>query len=357
MTTAPVPYTGTPTLPPGAAAGPTYGAPPPAVGFGTPGATAPAPGGTPGAVQPPPGFGGGPPVFYPQTQNPQAPYYTQPNAWGGGNQMFAGAQPYLRLISDVGFEYSWLYGSSGTDVSMNNVETFLTFNFPNFLFSPQPLSVTPGFAFHFLDGPAGIAASLPSKVYSGYIDFGWNPRFTERLGAIIDFRAGLYTDFTTTTKQSLRPSGVGLAVIELTPTLQMKLGIEYINRADIKLLPGFGLLWEPNKMTKFDIYFPRPKLAQYLTTLGNTDVWWYVGGEYGGGTWTMNDTVVNTPTSQLVDINDMRVFLGAEWTHPNNLRGHIEIGYVFQREVVYVVTPANNFKPSSTFMMRAGIVW
>ena len=51
--------------------------------------------------------------------------------------------------------------------------------------------------------------------------------------------------------------------------------------------PAGGILWRPNPQTYFDIYFPKPKLAQYLYTVGNTDVWWYLNGEIGGGSWTI----------------------------------------------------------------------
>jgi hypothetical protein len=37
------------------------------------------------------------------------------------------------------------------------------------------------------------------------------------------------------------------------------------------------------------------------------------------------------------------------------LRGHIEAGYVFNRDVVYADTNTPDFKPSDTFMVRGGI--
>ena len=44
--------------------------------------------------------------------------------------------------------------------------------------------------------------------------------------------------------------------------------------------------------------------------MGNQDLWWYVGGEYGGGAWTVER---EGDFSDRIDINDIRVMLGLEW--------------------------------------------
>ncbi len=124
-----------------------------------------------------------------------------------------------------------------------------------------------------------------------------------------------------------------------------------MDRYDTKILPAFGILWVPNPQTRFDIFFPQPKLAQYLTTLGNTDVWWYVNGEYGGGSWNVNMPVGNTN----VDYNDIRVSVGAEWTTLGSWRGYLEVGYVFERELY--ISKALNSSLGDSFMVRGGIAF
>ena len=77
-----------------------------------------------------------------------------------------------------------------------------------------------------------------------------------------------------------------------------------------------------------------------------------MAGEYGGGAWTIERA---DGTTDAVDINDIRISGGLEWTGPRGLTGFFEAGFVFKRQVVYVVTPADSFDPDDTFMMRAGI--
>jgi hypothetical protein len=39
------------------------------------------------------------------------------------------------------------------------------------------------------------------------------------------------------------------------------------------------------------------------------------------------------------------------------IKGFVEAGYVFEREVIYDVVPADNFDPSDTFMLRGGLYY
>jgi hypothetical protein len=103
---------------------------------------------------------------------------------------------------------------------------------------------------------------------------------------------------------------------------------------------------------RFDILFPNPKLTQYITTVGTSELWWYVAGEYGGGAWTIERA---DGSSDRIDINDIRVMLGLEWMSQRGFGGFVEAGFVFEREVIYVVDPSDSFDPDDTFMVRAGI--
>lgn len=315
------------------------------------------PGGTTPALPPPNSFPQYPPVAFPQTPG----MYTPPP--GGAPAPYgAGAMPppYMRLIENTGFEYAWLPKMKTGDLQINDFDFFTSLTIPNFLWGEQPLKVTPGFKLHLWDGPV-ILPGLPSKAYTGYIDFGWEPKITHQLHADIHFKPYVGTDFNTFSVDSIRPAGSGAAIIWLSPQFRLKGGVDYINRADVKLLPIFGVIWEPDKDTYFDISFPSPLLKKKMSTLGTGDVWWYFGGEYGGGTWTLQypPTPPTFPASfkSLTDLNDIRVFGGLEWHHMRGVRdvkSFIELGYVWDRHIVYAINQTLNFKPRDTLMVRAG---
>lgn len=319
-------------------------------------------GAAPGTVGPPPSqppwtppYGappGGNPYYSPFPQQPPAAY---PNGLGGTDWGSPQPGPYLKLFSDLRLRYTWLAGRDDRDLDINDVDIAVNINFPNlFNYCGAPLRISPGFSFHFWDGPDTVpprTADLPGQAYSAFIEARWDPKFSQIFGGELAVSVGTYTDFDSVTSNSIRVQGVGLLVVNINETLAIKGGIEYLDRVKIKLLPAGGIVWRPNPQTRWDIYFPRPKLAQYLNTWGNTDIWWYVGGEYGGGSWTIQRAVV----ADQADINDIRLLAGVEWTHGIGVKGFFEVGYVFDREVVYRFNPVDNFDPTDTVMLRAGL--
>ena len=266
------------------------------------------------------------------------------------------AQPYdynqmLKLTKEVRLTHTYLgNGSDPTDVNINDTYAAVTLAFPNFFGSGQPLYISPTFGIHLWDGPHSLPADLPPNAYSAFLDTQYATDPNQQLGAELGFRIGVYSDFQTANSHSLRIQGLGLGTLKITPTMKLKIGAMYIDRNDIKILPAGGILWQPSPQVRFDFFFPQPKLASYLSTVNNKEVWWYVAGEYGGGAWTIQRT---SGVSDRIDINDIRVSIGLE-SIGDGFNAFGEIGYVFNRQVVYVVSPGDSFNPANTFVVRAG---
>jgi hypothetical protein len=222
-------------------------------------------------------------------------------------------------------------------MGIHDVELTSTFAIP-FLYNPDtPLLVTPGFAVHYWNGPTGPPdnpINMPPRVYDAFLDTAWNPRINEVLGGELNFRIGVYSDFEEVVVESLRYQGTALVVMGLSPTVQLKAGATYLDRQRIKILPAGGVVWTPNPDTRFEILFPNPRLAMRLTAIGNTDLWGYLRGEYGGGSWTIVDPA--DPANQGPferDYNDMRAAVGLEFERLSGLHGLIEAGVAFDREI------------------------
>lgn len=343
-------------------------APPPA--YPSPGQTYPGPGQTyPGAGQPYPGAGQ-PAPNYPASVYPNAgPPVLFP---GGlfGNGMGSTPGNYYNPLSEFGmpaavkffqgprFRHGWLHGGEdGDDLDMNETEVSLAFAFPNFLYSNQPLYILPSFSLDLWDGPSGGTADLPSSAYEAFIDAGWQSDPNQILGLETGLRVGVFTDFDTFNDDSLRILGQVLGKFRLTPRATLKAGVMYVDRNRVKVIPAGGLLWQPTPYSRWDIYFPEPKISRYFNTLGTQDVWGYVSGEFGGGSWSITRS---NGDEESIDINDYRVLLGLEWGRSDLIRsgrrtGFIEFGGVFGREVYYSKNRQDNFDPNTTFIIRAGI--
>jgi hypothetical protein len=312
-----------------------------------------------------------PQIYLPPEQNVQilppqfgGPVQNNANTWWPSNrawpsQFWARMQSqYLpRLLERPRFSHTWLAGEStdGNELGINDIELATTMSFPNFLGTPQPLRISPGFILHLWSGPdeAVTGFDLPSRAYSGYLSFDYLSDPSRQAGLETNFTFGIYTDFDGFDSDSLRYTGVALGWARLNSYTTLKVGVEYFDRVDVKMLPAFGVFLAPNPDLRFNVYFPRPKLAQRLPNTWNRDVWVYVGGEYGGGSWVIERTA---GALDQTDINDVRAFIGIESFFAQRITGFIEVGYVFDREIIYRST-MDHLKLDDTIMVRSGIAF
>jgi hypothetical protein len=266
----------------------------------------------------------------------------------------------FRVVQQVKLEYTMLSRdfSDEPSLGLDEAEISATFGIPT-LPGGAPVLITPGFAVQWWDGPASPPGppfiDLPPQTYSAYLDVAWNPQITPWFGASLAIRPGIYSDFEELSSDSFRIKGSGLGVFTLGPRWQLAAGIVYLDRNRVKFLPAGGAVWTPSDDVRWELIFPQPKLAQRLTTWGNTSLWWYVGGEYGGDNWSI-EHVDGSPDQ--VDYNDIRVYLGLEWKPVDCMRGisgFVEAGYVFDRELDYRSGPRVDL--DETIMLRAGVAY
>jgi hypothetical protein len=278
---------------------------------------------------------------------------------------------YTRLIQGFNFEHTWLAGTDGRELDTNDTDLSVTFALPVFPNPKHPLLVSPGMTLSLWAGPAEPnsitpdgTADLPPRAYGAYLDFTWRPQFTQILGAELAVRPGVYSDFEAVNIDSIRIQGRGLLFLNLTPHLQLAIGAAYLDRVNIKMLPAGGLIWTPNDHARYEIIFPRPKLAHYwFTSFANTEWWAYLAGEYGGGSWTIERI---SGADDQIDLNDFRVMGGLEFRPAPAIDGgarpllrksvvYFEAGYVFDRKIVYSRGMPDEFGLPDTFMVRGGI--
>jgi len=378
----------------GASPAPTYGAAPSPLGgpttapsYGT-GTTSPFSGGAapsattaPSLTAPPPldmspvtpGQVPGPPPSYgsvvdtpPPNWDPYAPpgtgstapvlpqdYYPPPGTTPESGKL-------QRLIDEIRLDYVMLAPRGSKKFGTNDLDLSASLALPFFYNQETPLLITPGFAFHWWEGPVGgnvppgLLERLPPRVYDAYLGAAWNPRITPQLGADLAFRVGVYSDFQKWSIESLRYTGQGLLVLSLSPSFQVKGGIVYYDRVRIKMLPAAGIVWIPSPETEFSLVFPYPRVSRRLPNFGNTEWWLYCRGEYGGGSWAVQPDKMAGPVDQ-IDYNDIRVALGLEFDRMDKIAGLVEVGTAFERELLLRSTH-EKYSPSTTIFLRAGLI-
>jgi len=268
-----------------------------------------------------------------------------------------------RFLQQISFEHTWLYSENGDhdDLGVNRTELAATFGIPIFYNPDTPLLLTPGFAFNWFEGPQTLPAAvgpgippnpdLPPRVYDAYLDAAWHPRLADWFHADLGLRTGVWTDFDEVNSDSIRILGRGLGVLAFSPQFDVIGGVWYFDRNRIKLLPAGGVHWRPSGLWDFYLVFPNPKIRRRSVNIGSSQWWMYLAGEYGGGRWTVER--LTGPDD--IDYNDIRIIYGLEWETQTQARGYVEIGYVFDREIVFDRSPTPNLDLDDTFMVRAGV--
>jgi hypothetical protein len=279
-----------------------------------------------------------------------------PTAWPNEMWNRVRSSEVYRLLERPRFRHTYIAPLDARYLGWNEAEIATTIAIPNFAFAAQPLRLSPGFTFNFWEGPdtAVTGVDLPARTYDAFLAGDYSSSWERQFGAELNLTVGVYSDFQEVNTDSIRITGLGLGWVRLNNTTTVKAGIEYLDRLDVKLLPAIGVFIYPTQDLKLDIYFPRPRIAQRLPNLGNYEVWAYIGGEYGGGSWTIERL---GGIGDQVDVNDIRVFGGLEWMGGAGVTGFVEFGYVFDRELVYASMAAIPVPIDDSYMVRAGIAF
>jgi hypothetical protein len=212
-------------------------------------------------------------------------------------------------------------------------------------------------------GPKGDADTpvpdLPPRVYDLDLRLTWRQRWADGIATEVTLLPGLYTDFRTTPPDAFRVPGFAVGVFRVAPELHLVAGAWHLQRLRVKALPIAGLLWEPTDRWQCRLVFPEPKVSYRLDA--KHDAWVYARGEYGGGTWAYKD---NAGRADLVEYSDLRVGAGFEWGSLTRAfcpkvplgTGFIEVGYVFDRQLVFDgPTPPTGVPPG--WMISLGSTW
>lgn len=270
--------------------------------------------------------------------------------------------PSVRFLEQIRFEGEWIARNGLGGLGITSTDLNASFTLPIFARQP-PFYVTPGFGVHFWDGPdTGFYSwfppqsrpDLPPRTFDAYLDIAWRPVITPWLSGDLGFRVGVYSDFNYVNNDSIRLPSRGLGIVTLNPRWQVAAGAVYLDRFGVKILPAGGAIWTPRPDVRWEILFPRPKLAQRVYTLRSTDLWGYVAGEYGGGAWTIER--VNGAHDSF-DYNDFRVLLGMETRGASRMRGWFEVGFVWNRSLQYYRTQTPGIGPYDTVMLRGGLIY
>jgi hypothetical protein len=228
------------------------------------------------------------------------------------------------------------------------------------------VTITPGFQLHFVDGPT--RTDLPEQLYNAQVEFRWKKQVSRPFWFELALKPGIYSDLDRQNSDAFRLIGQGLAFFAFSYQTQAVVGLTYLDRFDINYLPVFGIIYSPRQDIKLNMVFPAPKLAFRLSQGPADELWGYVAGEFGGGSWAVGRSVGRAVgrgrrrvvpavlRKDVIAYTDWRLMFGLEQKETDGGTMFVEVGYVFNRELEYK-SGLGDFDPDSTAMLRAGLTY
>jgi hypothetical protein len=257
------------------------------------------------------------------------------------------------MLQKVNFWAAWLPRLESDSIGFTDLKTNVVLGLP-FFTRETPLVITPQYQLHLTDGPDMI--DVPPRLHDAQVDL----RHFRRIGENWIFDAavqlGMYADdYSFDTGDAFRVNGRALAIYESSPEWKWIIGAAYINAAGYTVLPVAGVSYSTDDL-KAELVFPKSRIAWRLASSpvpGIDERWIFVTAELYGGQWAVERT---SGATDVLAYSDWRITLGYERKIIGGLSRTFEIGYVFNRELLYDSVPGD-IEIDDTLMVRAGLTY
>lgn len=247
-------------------------------------------------------------------------------------------QKVFRYRDDISASYMFVPKGDSNGLGMHEVEGRILFAFPwetmreRTCLNNGYFLLTPSFRYNHwsqTDAPA-----TPFKMPDSTFDAGLTTLFATNLRDLevkVEVSVGVASSFEKVDCDAFYIRGRAMGALPIDNDKQVKAtgGLIYYDRIEYKIVPSGGIIWRPNEQNILRLVYPDPRWSRYITKLNETDWWFYIGGEIGGGRWLIEDCGETFNT----DYNDYRVGLGLTFDC-DKMKGCVEVGGAFGRELV-----------------------
>lgn len=203
--------------------------------------------------------------------------------------------------------------------------------------------LTLGYGLHFLEGP--VVTDMPSRLYDFHVGYHLQDSLGPRFRYDAKVQLGAYSDFEGSARDGVRVTGRAVGYFRCRDWIEFVLGVDYLGREDVRILPVGGAILRPHDSLRLDLVFPEPKIA---ARIGDTDRWLVLGGELGGGTWAVERL---SGANELATYHDLRLFVGIEKVKESGEHTGFDVGYIFDRHLEYD-SGVGNIDLGDTVMIR-----
>ncbi|MBY0586248.1 hypothetical protein K2X85_03675 [bacterium] len=205
------------------------------------------------------------------------------------------------------------------------------------------LTFRPAAEIMFLSGPGG-GIELPEQLYKIAFDFQLDIPFNEVFGVSLGITPGLWSDLIVIDGADFRLPARVLLTYRVNDSLFLAGGLIYTDNIRQNLLPGLGVIWDPNEKWHLEILYPRSRIVYRW----NEDIAAYFVFERGGTTYNIREF----GQDEDFEYRDLRTLLGLEYNRIPRFGLFVELGVAFDRKFRFDIQ--GNFDLGDSFILRAG---
>lgn len=237
------------------------------------------------------------------------------------------------------------HGADGFGLTELSLNRTWSFSWPD---ERKPFQITPGIGVHFLSGADSL--NLPNAVYDVSLNLSWRVLELAHGGVSVGVTPGYYGDFRTISDETFQVTGWVTGDLQLGPHWSLVGGVAVVRQLQSSWLPVGGVIWSPTDDWQLEFLIPRPRIARRIHQTEERDVWGYVVGQFGGGSWAVDD---GSGGNQLLSYSDLRLVAGLNVWRSSGREISCEIGYVFSRDLA--LAGYSMAAPDNTWVVQA--VW
>lgn len=258
-------------------------------------------------------------------------------------------EPYeVRSYKEGFFQKLYISGTwipRDDDFGLSAFESLVTVGVP-FPTIKSPMLISAGFNTRLLDGPTAL--TLPPRLFDGYLEFRWLWLHWEPWKLELAVSPGLYGDWEQMDGETFRVKVRTGARYDWSSSLSVLFGVLYLDRDDIPVLPVGGIIWTPSADWRYELVFPRSKIAWRYHARPWVEDWCFVAAEFTGDQWSIE----RLPGVQdVVRTRDVWLSAGIERKRDGGGGHKVELGYVLSREIELESGP--EISPDGTLMLKA----
>lgn len=275
-------------------------------------------------------------------------------------------QKMFKYKQNISGSYVFMPKSKNDGLGVHEVEGRLLFAFPCQTLRDKTclnngyFLLTPSFTYvnWSLPGEQSLRYEMPGSTFDAGLSTTFAAKFSD-LEVKVETQVGVASSFEKINGDALYIRGRAMGALPVDSDGKVKItgGVIYFDRVEYKLMPSGGFVWRPNPQNVVKAVFPDPRWSRYLTKVNETDWWFYVGGEIGGGRYLISTRDARTGAIKEfnTDYNDYRFGVGLTFDCPSRLRGCFEVGGSFNRKLV--AKTGTWYSPKDSVYLKVGLLY